>query len=128
MTCLLCYDAPMEIRLKKTNVTRAPQLTAHIAEKLLLPLRRLFDGKQSAATVDIELAQITAHHRTGKIWKCEVTMTFPGLARSLRIEVIEETLDHAIDKAKDRVERAVKRLLGKRRTRVRSGARVFRRG
>lgn len=115
----------MELRNKATNIKRTPELNAQIEKKLLLPLRRLLGEKQSAVAVDIELAQITAHHRTGKIWKCEVTLTFPGTTRPLRVDVVEESLDHAINKAKGRITRIIKRLLDKQRTQTRGGARVL---
>lgn len=115
----------MELRNKATNIKRTPELNAQIEKKLLLPLRKLFGKKQSAVAIDIELAQTTTHHRTGKIWKCEVTVTFPGTTHPLRADVVGESLDYAINKAKSRVMRIIKRLLDKQRTQTRSGARML---
>lgn len=115
------------MRSKMTNIKRTTALDTQVNEKLILPLQKLFGKEQSAVMVDIELAQITTHHQTGKIWKCEITITSPGTAYPLRVEMTEKTLNEAIDKAKDRVERKVKQLADKKRTRVRSGARILRR-
>ena len=55
----------------------------------------------------VELAKVTKHHEEGRIWRCEVNLALPHEKRTLYVGVLSESLEAAIDEAKDELEREI---------------------
>jgi putative sigma-54 modulation protein len=72
---------------------------------------------------DVEVGLITKHHQSGDIYRCEVNMRVPG--EVLRVTKTEKDLYKAIDKVKDHLRNLIEERQGKRRDRVRRGARIM---
>ncbi len=93
-------------------------------EKILRPLeRRAGKNFPEDLPVDVELAKISRHHEEGKIWKCEVNLTWPREKKTIYVEVIAESLEAAIDEAKDELELQIGEHKGKWRAKFLRGAR-----
>mgnify|MGYP001585339613 FL=1 len=105
----------MQIRLKATGFPLTSALEELASEKLLRPIERRI-GKEAPEDmpVDVELARTTRHHEEGKIWKCEVNLALPEERSTMFVEGWGESLEAAIDEAKDEIERSVTDYKGKR--------------
>lgn len=98
----------MRLRIKTSGFSLTPGLETMVREKLLIPLeRRVGSLLPEESLLDVELAKTTKHHEEGKIWKCEVNIPVPHEKRTIYFSVIEESLEAAIDVAKDELERKV---------------------
>ena len=105
----------MQLRIKTTGFALTPLLEKLCREKLLLPLeKRLGREFSEDLPLDVELAKITRHHEEGRIWKCEINMALPHEKKTLYAEVLEESIEAAVDVAKDDLEREVDRYKGRR--------------
>ncbi len=67
-----------------------------------------------ATPVDVELARTTRHHEEGNIWKCEVNVPLPDEKTTIFVEGWGESLEAAVNKAKDEIERRVGDYKGRR--------------
>ncbi|MBI2609642.1 HPF/RaiA family ribosome-associated protein [Candidatus Giovannonibacteria bacterium] len=98
----------MQLRIKTTGFTLTPSLEELARQKLLYPLERRISRETPADfPLDVELAKTTRHHEEGKVWKCEINLSLPHVQNTIFIEVIEESIEAAIDRAKDELERQV---------------------
>lgn len=105
----------MQMRVKATGFPLTPELTQLAEEKLLQPIeRRLGQQVPEAMPVDVELARTTRHHGEGKIWKCEVNVPLPNEKTTIFVEGWGESLEAAVDEAKDEIERRVGDYKGRR--------------
>ena len=105
----------MQLRIKATGFSLTPALQTLAEEKILKPLeRRLGSRALQDMPADIELARTTRHHEEGKIWKCEVNLPLPAKRSTIFVEGWGESLEAAIDEAKDEIERRVASYKGKR--------------
>ena len=73
-------------------------IQTYIEEKFM-SLAKYMEALEPVDKCDIEIGKLTEHHHKGKIFFAEITMQIPG--DLIRIEVTEENLYAAIDKAKD---------------------------
>ncbi|MEK7105492.1 MAG: ribosome-associated translation inhibitor RaiA [Patescibacteria group bacterium] len=85
-------------KIKATNIELTEAIKAYVEEKFL-SLAKLTVNYEPAATVDIEVGKESEHHQKGPFFKCEATMQIPGDV--IRVDVADEDLYAAIDKAKD---------------------------
>lgn len=114
----------MVVNIKATGFSLTPALRKLAEEKILKPLtERLGKEFPPDLPLDIELAKTTRHHNEGKIWKCEVNLSLPHERRTLYVEVLGESLEAAIDEAKDELEREVGEYKEKRMTKFLRAAR-----
>ena len=105
----------MRLRIKSTGFGLTPSLETLAAQKILKPLERRVGQELPVDTVvDVEFAKTTRHHLEGKIWKCEVNFPMPGERRTIYVEALAESLEAAIDGAKDELERQISAQKGKR--------------
>ena len=105
----------MRLRIKSTGFGLTPSLETLAAQKILKPLEKRVGQELPVDTVvDVEFAKTTRHHLEGKIWKCEVNFPMPGERRTIYVEALAESLEAAIDGAKDELERQISAQKGKR--------------
>ncbi len=107
------------INTKAKNI----ELTSHLEEyleKRLATLERLLP-KSDAITCDVELEKTTEHHHTGRIYRAEINLALGG--QLLRAEATEESIENAIDVAKNELKRELTKLTDKTDSMFRRGAR-----
>ena len=98
----------MQIRIKTTGFKLTEGLRSLAEDKLLVPVQKRLGSELSPDHIlEVELAKITKHHVEGKIWKCEVNLSLPRAKRTVYATVLSESLEAAIDEAKDEIEREV---------------------
>ncbi|MBI2024415.1 HPF/RaiA family ribosome-associated protein [Candidatus Giovannonibacteria bacterium] len=98
----------MRIQIKATGFKLTPGLRSLAEEKLLFPLEKKIGNELSSDHVlNVELGKVTNHHEEGKIWKCEANLDLPKRQRTLYASTLCESLEEAIDGAKDQMERKV---------------------
>ncbi|KKW18266.1 MAG: hypothetical protein UY61_C0087G0004 [Candidatus Adlerbacteria bacterium GW2011_GWC1_50_9] len=103
------------MKIKSTGFALMPSLETLAAQKILKPLEKRVGQELPVDTVvDVEFAKTTRHHLEGKIWKCEVNFPMPGERRTIYVEALAESLEAAIDGAKDELERQISAQKGKR--------------
>ncbi|MDP3784886.1 MAG: HPF/RaiA family ribosome-associated protein [bacterium] len=114
----------MRLHLKTTGFALTPAWEETVREKILKPLeRRAGKNFPEDLPVDVELAKVTRHHEEGKIWKCEVNLAWPHEKKTIYVEVVAESLEAAIDEAKDELELQVSENKGRWRAKFLRGAR-----
>lgn len=84
--------------LHAKNIEMTEAIQAYIEEKFA-SLGKYMQALEPVDKCDIEIGKNSEHHQKGKVFYAEVTMQIPG--DLIRIEVLEEDLYAAIDKAKD---------------------------
>lgn len=85
-------------KIKATNMEMTDAIRAYVEEKFL-SLAKFTVNFEPVASADIEIGKETEHHQKGPHFKCEVNLQIPH--DLIRIEVLDEDLYAAIDKAKD---------------------------
>lgn len=107
------------INVKGKNIDLTPALQ-ELLEKRLVTLERLLP-QSDAITCDVELEKTTEHHQSGKIFRAEINMRLGG--QLLRAEATEESIEIAIDTAKNELKRELTKLTAKTESMFRRGAR-----
>lgn len=98
----------MRLRLKATGFLLSPWLEELAEDKILKPLTiRIGRTSSPESFLDVELSKVTRHHNEGRIWKCEINLPLPGAGKTLYVEAIEESLEDAVDRAKEELEREI---------------------
>ena len=108
----------MKVLLRGVHLDLSDSLKAYVNEHLVAHIERLVDDE--AAEIDISLVDNNGPTKGGVDKDCRVTVRLPGLA-STHVTETSETLHQAIDAARDRLETAVKRQIGKRRDAANQG-------
>jgi len=107
------------INVKTKNIALTPELS-DLLEKRLGTLER-FLPESDAIVFEAELSKTTEHHQAGKIFRAELNLQLGG--QLLRAEATEETIENAIDRAKNELKRELQKLTGKNESLFRRGAR-----
>lgn len=92
----------MNISLKWNNVELTSKQKEYITDKIE-SLSKFFDNITQAR---IDVGMTSTHHQKGKIYYAHVNLSVPG--KTLRVEENEPTIEKAIDKAKDDLQRQLK--------------------
>lgn len=97
----------MQIIIKGTNLELTDGLRKRIEEKIG-GLKKFFSadeggGEGSSAMARVEVGLISAHHKSGKIFRAEVNLSFSG--DFVRAEAESEDMYQAIDMVRDKLER-----------------------
>ncbi len=98
----------MGLRIKASGLELTPRLEQLCKEKLLQSFEnRVCKGSFAYLTLDVELSKETRHHESGKIWKCEINLAFPHIQKTIYFAARDESIEAAIDTAKDELEREI---------------------
>jgi len=95
----------VKIRTREIDLTDAIR---DYTEKKMLSLLKFYSD---VTMMDVELARKTNHHRKGDVYTVKVNVSVPG--KVYRVEETESVLYKAIDKAKDDIQRVLKKYKGK---------------
>lgn len=107
------------INTKAKNLELTPALEAYLEKRLSTLERHL--PKSDAIVCDVELEKTTEHHQGGLIYRAEINLALGG--QLLRAEATEETIEQAIDVAKNELKRELTKLTDKTESMFRRGAR-----
>lgn len=101
----------MRTHIKTTNFDLTESLKVLVNEKLTVVAGKLLESLDASADIilDVELAKTSKHHHEGKIWKCEAGLSVPHISHVLRAEALSESMEGAVDAAKDILEREIKK-------------------
>lgn len=110
----------MEIPLnvKATNIELTSDISTYL-EKRLSTLEKLINSTDTTAMFDVEVGRTTEHHQSGKVFRAEINLQMEG--KELRAVAVAETIQTAIDKAKNEMKRELRRHKQKRLVSIRRG-------
>ena len=97
----------MHINIKSTNMELTQAIKDYIFEKVD-SLEKFFNNAQQA---DVEVGKTTRHHQKGDVFFCEINLSVPRTLLRAREEM--DDLYKAINKAKERMQRELKKYKGK---------------
>lgn len=101
----------MKVLLRGVHLNLSDSLKAYVEEHLVAHIEKLADGE--AAEIDISLMDNNGP-KGGIDKECRATVRLPGLS-AIHVTETSETVHQAIDATRDRLEKAVKRTLERRR-------------
>ena len=99
----------MRLQVKATGFDLTPALNQLIEQKFggLAKLLERWE-KNADVLLRVEVAKNTKHHNKGMVWYAEANLDLPQ--KVLRIEEVNEEMQAAIDKLKDRLKNELLRL------------------
>lgn len=101
----------MKVLLRGVHLELSDNLKSYVAEHLVAHIEKLADDE--AAEIDISLMDNNGP-KGGIDKECRATVRLPGLS-AIHVTETSETVYQAIDSTRDRLEKAVKRTLERRR-------------
>lgn len=101
----------MKVLLRGVHLDLSESLKTYVEEHLVAHIEKLADDE--AAEIDISLVDNNGP-KGGMDKDCRVTVRLPGLS-AIHVTETSETVHQSIDAARDRIEKAVKRTLERRR-------------
>ncbi len=107
----------MHTRTKATNYELTPDIESYLDERLAA-VEKLFP-QNSYVVCDVELSKETAHAH-GDLWRAEVSLEIDGEVH--RAVAQEESMQAAIDKAKDELAQMLRREKTKHESLLRKGS------
>ncbi len=124
----------MRLIIKATNFSLTPTLHEYIHKKIGKELNGLLSdmlerddavpGGRDTVEAHVEVGKTTRHHKKGNVFRAEITLALPK-KKVLRAEAEEWDVRVAIDRVRDEIYSEIRKWKEKKRTGVRSGARVF---
>ena len=102
----------MKVLMRGVHLSLSDGLKAYVQEHLVDHIEKLCDD-QEASEIDISLVDINGP-KGGIDKECRATVRLPGLS-AIHVTETSETVYQAIDSTRDRLEKAVKRTLARRR-------------
>ena len=98
----------MNIRIKTTGYEMAPETQAYLNERLAR-IEKLLDRDATLARCEVEIGRDAGNQRHGaNLWFAELNIQSPG-GRLIRATNRSESINAAIDDAKDEAERQIRR-------------------
>lgn len=112
----------MNINIKTTNIELTPAISLYVTKKVE-SLEKFVGSVKKDAEIQawVEIGRISRHHEQGDVFKAEIQMKLPHA--SVMVNAEGEDLYAVIDKAKDEMQREIKKAHGKQITKFREGAR-----
>jgi len=102
----------MKIIIKATNLKLTPAISEYIEEKIN-SLDKFLNKKlekESEIKIEIEIARITKHHKSGNVYYAEANLHLPG--KILRADHSDWDIRVAVDKIKDILQQEIKKYKG----------------
>ena len=106
----------MKTNIQTIRFTLTPSVSDYIAKKLSA-IEKLVDPTDESVMCEVTLTQITNHHKTGDIVKAEFDLHIAG--RYLSASSEKESVQAALDEAKDELVRELKSYKNRKATLVR---------
>ena len=98
----------MKISIKFTNLDSTPSIKTYVEEKIGA-LEKLLGHWEDHGELEarVEVARRSMHHKKGEVYRAEINLPMPGTM--LRAEDRDFDIRVAIDKARDRLQREIKK-------------------
>ena len=108
----------MNINFKATNIVLTEAIRDYVTKRIEA-LGKFIGKEKDDVVIDVEVSQTTKHHKSGSIFRTEVTIRNAG--RRLRATSTKDDLYASIDDVKDQMLQEVKKFKGKREGLMRRG-------
>src|SRR5688572_59736 len=112
----------LTINIKSTQMELTPAIRSYAEEKVRM-IERLLDERDSDPFIQIELGEVSQHHKSGNIFRAELNLS-TGRGKT-RAEAQKDDLYAAIDTAKDNLVDELQRNKNKEVHMLRKGARMM---
>lgn len=121
----------LKINIKTTNFQLTDSIREYIEKKFgelekFVNVHSDDEGRRSTVEAFVEVGRTTQHHKKGNVYRAEIQIRLPG-AQGIRVESEQWDVHHAIDEAKDEMQRQLKRYKGKQRSKLYHAARIAKR-
>ena len=110
------------IKVKASGVEYTDKL-AVLVEKKIMQLVKLLPRSASDAVYEVELSKATKHHKSGKIYRAEINISYGSILH--RAEDVAETLEIAIEIVKDELKTELSKTRGMKKEAARKGGRAL---
>ena len=101
----------MKTTIRAKNVSLNQKLKDYVNEKIGAEVEKLLVHERPPIETAVELIRLTKHHQKGCIYRAEVRVSLHG--HRVISEASGESIEQAIDKVKDELEREIKKHRGK---------------
>jgi ribosomal subunit interface protein len=100
----------MNVRIKTTDYQMTPEVASYLNERLR-GIEKFLDAEiMESARCEVEIGRAAGRPRHGaNIWFAEIQVVYPGEPRFIRATNNSESINGAIDDAKDEVMRQLRR-------------------
>jgi ribosomal subunit interface protein len=115
----------MKTTIRIKNLSLNQKLKDYVDEKITKEVGKLLINEKPPIEAAVELIRVTKHHQKGDIFRAEVQVGLHG--HKIFSEASGESIEQAIDKVKDELEREIKKHRGKEKDLGRRGARFLKR-
>lgn len=110
----------ININIKSTNFNMTPDIKTMIEDKINL-LEKFIDlGKEETALAEVEMER-SSRHKKGEVFRAEINLSFKG--KIYRASETHYDPRNAIEKAKNEIEKEIRRTKGKKDSLFKRGAR-----
>ncbi len=109
----------MQYNIKTTDFEMTPDVSHYLNERLI-SLEKFVTKDDESVKCDVEIGRTTKRHQSGDIFRVELNVSIGK--DLLRTEATKESINAAIDEAKDEMSKRLRRYKGKRATLFRKGA------
>lgn len=92
----------MNINIKATNIVLTEAIRSYVTKRIE-SLSKLIERVKNDVVIDVEVSQTTKHHKSGGIFKTEVTIRNAG--QKFRAVSTKDDLYASIDDAREELER-----------------------
>ncbi|MFC1730763.1 ribosome hibernation-promoting factor, HPF/YfiA family [candidate division KSB1 bacterium] len=96
----------MHHNIKTTDFEMTPEVSDYLDEKLR-SLEKYINKDDESIKCDVEVGKTTEHHQSGKIFRAEINVSIGK--KMFRAAAEEESMNAAIDIAKDEITKRLKR-------------------
>lgn len=110
----------MNINFKATNIVLTEAIRSYVTKRIEA-LGKFIGKEKDDVVIDVEVSQTTKHHKSGNIFRTEITIRNAG--RRLRAVSTKDDLYTSIDDAREELERQLTTGKDRKDTLVRRGAR-----
>lgn len=112
------------LKVKASGITYTEKLRT-LVEKKIAQLSKLLPQSASDAMFEVELGKATKHHKSGKIHRAEINLSYGSTV--FRAEETATTIEEAIEVAKDELKIELGKRRGKKKEAARKGGRELKR-
>ncbi|KPJ55294.1 hypothetical protein AMJ47_00230 [Parcubacteria bacterium DG_72] len=113
----------MKTTIRAKNLSLNQKLRDYVEEKIGEEVEKLLKHERPPIEAAVELIRVTKHHKKGDIFRAEVQVSLHG--HKVISEAPGESIEQAIDKVKDELEREIKRHRNKEKDIGRKGGRFL---
>jgi ribosomal subunit interface protein len=108
----------MQYNIKTTDFEMTKEVSSYLSDKLIM-IEKFVDKNDKSIKCDVEIGKTTNRHQSGEIFRTEINISIGK--QVLRSEAVGESMNAAIDEAKDEIIKRLSRKKSKHFTLIRKG-------